>query len=384
LSPGLRKILNVLCLTCLLLDSGGGLGLRLMSFAIIFGFSIMGVLENTTINKTFLLLYSFFMVSILPAVFVSLNSATPMNEIVVWVVAFILIPFLYFYVKGAQLDSSAFVTAGLIFSVIIILLFYGRFTGVPLADEINDYISSHSNGFFNQKEYTSGDTMPNVYFQGTLGLVICGCVCLEMRKYGVFVLILLALILAPSRFGFLVLGLWAGVLFIRKNPTRIILLPLVLIPLVLILSQLPFGNELMSAFTGKGDDSNIRSGHLKSISRILSEDISRLFFGQGPGSVFFSQGFNDYTDNVEMSQIEYIRKYGLFSFAAFNLMYFWPMLSKQRDSFYLKGALLTYYFVSLSNPVLFSIFSMLFFVFIFIKLEETPSAMVGNLKRLPQ
>lgn len=378
LSGRTRHIVNVLCITCLLLDSGGGLGLRNVAFLIIFGYAFWSVYRNALINKAFIMLYGIFIISILPAIYVSINNAIPIGDMMIWVVAFLLIPFLYLYAKESRLDSRAFVTGGVIFSVIILLLFFGRLFDVTVAVDVNNFISDRSNGFFHNKEYVSGDVLPNVYFQGTLGLVICGTVCLEQRKNWSFVLILIALILAPSRFGFLVLCAWAAFLFLRRSPARVLYLPFVVPILFIILNSLAFGTELLGAFTGQGDDSGIRSGHLKSIYEILSNDISGLFFGQGPGSIFFSKGFNYYTDNIEMSQVEYIRKYGILSFAAFNLFYFWPIFSKKPNTFTLKGALVVYYLVSFSNPVLFSIFAMLFLTFAYIKISEMDAPDLQN------
>lgn len=353
-----------------MLDSGGGLLVRNISFLIIIFFGLNGLYKYPSLNKNFIYLYFLFLASIIPAIMTSLINEIAIPQILNWILAFLLLPFLYFYAKGSELSQRCFVLAGTVFSCFVIALFFGRLMDIGIFVTINDYITNNSNGFFGNKNFLSGDILPNVYFQGTLSVIICGVLSLSNKNYLSFSLILLGLILAPSRFGFMVLVLWGGFLFLRKSWVRISMLPLILIVIFLILENLAFGKELFSVFTGESDSLEVRNGHLSSIYGIFTEYPLSFFFGQGPGSTFFTKGTSSITDNIEISQLEYIRKYGIFSFLVFCLFYFMPLLSRLKSDIHIKGALVLYFAVSFSNPVLFSIFSMLFLAFVYVQIFD--------------
>jgi hypothetical protein len=348
-----KRLFNIVCVTFLLLDSGGGLGLRVISFSIIFLFAINSLLGVSTINKALILLYVMLIISIL-------NTSVATNSILVWTFSYLLIPVFALYINGSSLNNDVFVISGTIFSIVIIIIFLGRLTGNPIINGVNDYIVNHSDGFFGDKSFISGDILPNVYFQGTLSLVICGALSLEKKRYICYTLIVVALILAPSRFGFLVLIFWGLIIFFLKSNKPLIYLPIIVICTAITLFFLPFGTELIGIFNGKSDGIEIRNGHIQSVFNEFFFQPFYILTGEGPGSIFYSIGYRDYVDNIELSQFEYLRKYGLPSTIIFILFYFWPLVAKNKESFFIKGALIMYYIVSFSNPVLSSIFSMLF------------------------
>lgn len=368
--PKYKTILNVICLTILMLDSGGGLRLRNISFMIIIVFGLHGVYKHKSLNKNFIYIFMIFGTFLIPGILISFFNSVPVFQIINWIMSFILLPFFYFYAKGSQLSNKCFVIAGGIFSTCVILLFFGRLMDVGIILAANDYIMSHSDGFFGNKSFLSGDILPNVYFQGTLSVIICGCLSLRNKNFFIYFLILLGLILAPSRFGFMVLILWALFTFIRKSWIRLAYLPFFFIIGFFILQNLAFGKELFSAFNGESDAVDIRNGHWISVSSIFADNPFAFLFGQGPGSYFFTQGTYDIVDNIEISQLEFIRKYGIFAFFGFCLLYFMPLLSRFKSDIYLKGALVIYFIVSFSNPVLFSIFSMLFLAFVYVEIFD--------------
>jgi hypothetical protein len=296
----------------------------------------------------------------------------PLNVIVTWIISFLAIPLFYLYVKGSNINNKVFVVSGIIFALIIIILFSGRIFNITPINNLNDYIKDHSEGFFGNKNFLSGDVLPNVYFQGTLSLIICGSLSLQTKSYFSYFIIIIALILAPSRFGFLILVTWGSYVFLKKNPLRMVLLIPFFSVLYLILSQLPFGFELFSIFNGGGDGLEVRNGHLESLKNYFSNNPITFFFGGGPGSVFYTRGTGNIQDNIEISQLEYIRKYGIFSFILFNLFYFGPLFSKKKE-IYIIGALIMYYITAFSNPVLYSIFAMLFLAYSYVKMYDIES-----------
>lgn len=365
-----------------MVDSGGGLGLRNIAFVIIFFFALFSIYQYPAFNKNFVSIYLIFLLSLIPGILISVSNLIPIPQIFNWIVSFMLLPIFYFYVKGSELTQRCFVIAGVIFSYFVIALFFGRLMNISLAISANDYINSHSNGFFGNKNFLSGDILPNVYFQGTLSVIICGALSLRNKNFVAFFIILIGLILAPSRFGFIVLMLWAGFIFFRKSLIRIIFLPIILIVAFEILHNLSFGTELLSVFTGESDSLQVRNGHILSIYRIFQKYPLYFLFGQGPGSIFFTTGTSSLTDNIEISQLEYIRKYGILSFLLFCLFYFMPLISNLKSDLYIKGSLVLYFIVSFSNPVLFSIFSMLFLAFAYVEIFDNKTNKYDRIKSL--
>lgn len=364
----IRAILNIVCLTCLMIDSGGGLGLRNVSFVIIFLFAFIGSLKVKSINKTFILLYIIFLLSLIPGLSVSLiNPDVSLIASTLWIISFLLIPVFFLYIHGSKIDKKAFVIGGTVFAGLIITLFTGRIFGFTYINNINDYIKDHSNGFFGNKNFLSGDILPNVYFQGTLSLIICGVICLELKNYFSYFTILIALILAPSRIGFSILVLWGLIVFVKKSYLRIFFIPIFFAIIFFSIYNLPFGKELIGIFNGQSDGLEIRNGHIQSIIDEFGMHPVAILTGEGPGSLFYSKGYGAYVDNIELSQFEYLRKYGIISFIIATFFYFWPLLGKNKNTFFLKGALIMYYFVSFSNPVLYSIFAMLFVTYAYVE-----------------
>jgi hypothetical protein len=368
--PKYKTVLNVICLTTLILDSGGGLRLRNIAFLIIFLFGFYGMYKYRSLNKNFIYIFILFSFSLIPGIMISIFNSISILQILNWIISFMMLPFFYFYVKGSELSHKCFVITGAIFSTIVIFLFFGRLMNLGVVIAINDYITTNSNGFFGNKNFLSGDILPNVYFQGTLSVIICGCLSLKNKNYIIFILILLGLILAPSRFGFIVLVLWSFFLFFKKSWLRLGYLPFISVLIIFGLQNLAFGKELFSLFTGESDAMQVRNGHFDSIYLIFKENPLYFIFGQGPGSEFFTKGTYSLTDNIEISQLEFVRKYGIFSFISFCLLYFIPLFSRFKSDIFLKGALVLYFVLSFSNPVLFSLFSMLFLAFVYVEIFD--------------
>ncbi|MEX8548403.1 MAG: hypothetical protein V5804_12445 [Mucilaginibacter sp.] len=364
-----------------MIDSGGGLGLRNISFAIIFLFAFYGTALVKSINRSFILLYFIFLISLVPGLSVSLvNPDVSLISSSVWIISFLLIPVFFLYIYGSKINKKTFVISGTIFAGLIITLFVGRVFGLTYINNVNDYIKERSNGFFGNKNFLSGDILPNVYFQGTLSLIICGVLCFECKNYFSYLTILIALILAPSRFGFVILLIWALIVFIKKSYLRIFFVPFFLAVVFWGLYNLPFGKELIGIFNGQSDGLEIRNGHIQSVFDEFKMHPIAMLTGEGPGSLFYSKGYGAYVDNIELSQFEYLRKYGIISFIAATFFYFWPLLGKKKNTFFLKGALIMYYFVSFSNPVLYSIFAMLFLTYTYVENFPNTSSITPNLK----
>jgi hypothetical protein len=302
---------------------------------------------------------------------IALLSKIDVATIFSWIFAYLCIPLFYFYVKGSDLKIEDYIKAGGAFALVVIALFFGRLLQIPFVITVNDFIESRSSGFFGSKNFLSGDILPNVYFQGTLSLIICGALCVPYKHYWTFGLILISLVLAPSRFGVIVLVMWFLYLFFKGSYRRLLWIPIILIILMFALENLAFGKEILALFNGESDGGSVRFGHFSSVMKEFGSSPFNMIFGFGPGSEFYSSGFQEMATNIEISQLEYIRKYGLISFLFFIAFYFRTLLINRREIYFLNGALVLYFIVAFSNPVLSSLFLFLFLMFTYIKAFES-------------
>ena len=361
--------LNAICILLLIVDSGGGLMLRPVSFLIMIFYAIKS-LQKDKISTKFLIPYLLFILSLLPSLVIALLNNIDIATIFSWIFAYLCIPMFYFYVKGSDLKVEDYIKAGGCFAALVVVLFFGRILQVPFVIAVNEFIESRSNGFFGSKNFLSGEVWPNVYFQGTLSLIICGALCIPYKFYWTFCLILISLVLAPSRFGVIVLVMWLLFLFFKTSYKRFLWIPFILIIGMFILENFAFGKEILALFNGESDGGTIRLGHLSSVINEFGSSPLNMLFGFGPGSEFYSAGFQEMATNIEISQLEFIRKYGLISFLFFMVFYFRTVLVKDQEIYFLNGALFLYFLVAFSNPVLSSLFLFLFLMFTYIKAFE--------------
>ena len=185
---------------------------------------------------------------------------------------------------------------------------------------------------------------------------------------GIGLVCILALAVAPSRFGVAVLALYALLHFSlrRSNVSRkayalsglvhqVSKVILVLLPVaaVVLLLNLELSN----------DGTNIRIGHLRSVYDEFASRPAALSFGFGAGSTFYSEGFQEVTDNIELSQFEILRKYGLFGLTVL-IVYIAAAAARARAieaTVPLAEAIACYFLVAMSNPVLLTFGAMLLY-----------------------
>lgn len=101
-------------------------------------------------------------------------------------------------------------------------------------------------------------------------------------------------------------------------------------------------------------------GHLESYIIFFNDNYWTLLFGQGPGGLMFSLGFNSYTVQTEWSYIELFRYFGIFGALIIFLIYFFPLLvsikhykSFNSPSFFIVGCIF-YLIAAGTNPLLLS------------------------------
>ena len=350
-----KNLLNILCIYLLLIDSGGGAKLRLFSLLYIVIHSILFLLNNKKFNFIYIILWVLLIFSLFPSILISLESNVTISNIIPWITALLFSPIIYMFIINAEVSLNEIIYSGLFFSLTIIFIFFGRLMNIQFFAIINDFFLINSNGFFGYV-IVNEIPFPNVYFQATLSLVPIAILSIFFKKYLITILLLIALIVSPSRTGFLFVCFYliANITLNNFSPFKILLFTLLLISLF---SFPPIFDRFIKMFTSENEGSSIRIGHLSSIYDFFIKNPINIIFGQGPGTYFYSYGTKTLENNMEISQVEFIRKFGLISFFFFLAFYFIPFLSIKKDNTKpIIHALFFYFLVSFSNPVMYSFF----------------------------
>lgn len=203
----------------------------------------------------------------------------------------------------------------------------------------------------------AGVVMQGFYLQGTLAIVPACVFFLQQKRYLNFFITFFALSLALSRFGLITVILCYG-LINRKKFFKFLVL-IFLFFFIGFLLNIPIIISLLEVFSGKDSGMSIRVGHLRGVLDVLNDNPSYFLFGQGPGSEFYSYGFNTFTETIELSHFDFIRKYGIFAtmflFLAILLVALF-LISKTDDIGKGLGfGVIGHFIVAASNPVLLSI-----------------------------
>mgnify|MGYP001566512288 CR=1 FL=1 len=351
----------VLIILSTILDSGGEKYIRNVAMIMVFILAMLQLSRNFSYPGilSYLTLVSLLSVSIMRSIASGVEPVT----MVAWILPILSIPIFVVFCRAANITAKHFIASGALFGSVVILLFVGRLTGNPMLMELNELLTSGAAGFFNYKQAFFSDELPVVYFQGTLSLVFIGVLAWGYGRYFVFAIILIALVVAPSRFG--VFSVCAFALFytlLSKLSFRYdrFWLTIICVTAFAFITLL-FNNTMARDSSFWLEFDSVRGGHLSSIIEVLNDDPSILLTGAGPGSQFFSSGFGALADNIEISQLELLRKYGI-AFIVFVHLFLALLIrrlvTKKRNAEVF--ALLSHYVVSLSNPALLSIPFLLF------------------------
>ena len=274
----------------------------------------------------------------------------------IWIIPFLAFPLILSMVRANSVNEKHFIQSGLIFSIIVIIIFVGRIFQIEPVLELHYFISERTAGFFNEKAAYSEDAMPVVYFQGTLALVICAVFAAAKKNIFTYLVITIALFVAPSRIGTITSLIIGITIFLQEQRRLHILLVVFVLPFILIIIYNYLPGEIFSFIFSGSEGLSTRWLHLESVGDLFSSNPFYFISGNGPGSQFFTKGFGDITNNIEISQLEVIRKYGIifsFIFFTFYAGIILLLIKKKQSSIYL--AMIAHFFVALSNPVLFSI-----------------------------
>ncbi len=343
------------------IDSGGPLGVRYISIVLsLFIFSILFFTKNKIlifdkyVYNAICLFYLFICFGFFSAIVNDVNF----NDTIYWLIP---ISFLFYFLAFmSYLDKyvvvNSYISSMFIFSLTIISFFIVSTVLSSEASYALLYFFDGKYGMFYMRniEYLPiVSYYPNIYFQATLSLVPAAIFAYIFDRKFVYYVILFSLILALSRFGVFTVLLCVFIIKYNVfNNKAIFLIMFFTLPVVsgtfLYIYLHNYGS-----YTNLGTGISIRIGHLMSVFDSL--DLKQIFYGMGPGSDYYTLGFEKVVDNIEVSQLEIIRKYGFIGFFIFHISMFLFVFSilKQKEKKYVYP-LFSFYLVSFSNPTLLS------------------------------
>lgn len=343
----------VFVLFSFIIDSGGPIGIRMLSLGLAVAVGGLNfLLQRNRKMDVYFLIFIFFLLIFSICGFISAAiNGIELKVAYIWILPVVSVPVFYFFFLSFKTDDlvKGVVYTGWVFSFVILMTFFSLyFLGESSLTIIQHYDLP---GWF----YIRPDGYPQVYFQATLVLVLITIYSyFKNYKKSAFVFCFI-LLMCLSRFGFstsmafILLGMTGIVLYIRRYVTTIFILQSALFVIACLVMYLQVGMD----YVMDGSGFQIRLGHLISIFDAMRFD--NLMIGMGPGSEVYSIGFEKFTDNIEISQLELIRKYGFVGYFIYTLAFFFLLTSLvKKNKFPEIYALYGFYIASYSNPVLLS------------------------------
>ncbi len=353
-----------LFLLSLLVDSGGALGFRNLMLTVVILLTIILFL-NTSFKFLKEHLFLIFVCLTLAAwgAFSGTLNNIPIEKTFIFSYFLIAIPVFYIFFKlfTQELIISNMILVGqvFVFSVAFVHIMVLSEFLIP-ADLIIVFLLKNFDGLFHPKNFFGFDYYV-IYFQATLLFTVFSIIFYTQKKYKLYFFSLLLLFVSTSRFGLFV-GILVPILirFLGKRRlSKLTVYFFIFLPLLILLLYVYvyFAN---SSSWNADPYYGLTSGEAR-IAHVISTinsftDIKSVILGQGPGSEFYTLRCNCFVDNTELSQLEFLRKFGLIGYILFHLFLFYVVFRNNSNHLYdLNMFVLTAYVVSVSNPVLTSL-----------------------------
>jgi hypothetical protein len=338
----------------LLVDAAGSLKLRELSIALFLIARFPKFINNEKRYKlTSVLICLATLTCLTASTIISTSYATDLGQALSWLLFLPFLLTLFILSSTIKGDLERLVNAGVIFALIILCLSILVHSFSDVGKVLIEGYFSQILAFKNQKE-VYGVNLHVVYFQSTLALVPLGVLAFLHRRWISYFIILFALVVAPSRYGSILLLLFP-LLFMANNRVKLLQNnPKYRALMILVSAALGFFIPIIS-----GED--VRMLHLESISRIFDENPWMTIFGMGPGSEFYSLGFQNLTNDIELTHYETIRKYGVVLYIVILMAAVQQVI--KRDRVDVTWILSSIYMTYTMNPGLLSLSSaLLYFV----------------------
>ncbi len=363
-------LLLVFLMFSFLIDSGGPIGIRIFSLSILMFISLKYLYDFAFVrvsNEIIISYISIVFFSLYSVIWSCVNGIDFISTLP-WVMPILFIPvFSYCFSQfNPEVVKNSFIYSGVCFSVSVFIVFGCLFV---MGNVVTVFFNSiNFPGWF----YVREDGYPQVYFQATLAFVVLAIYAFFNGYKKCAMIFLFTLMLSLSRFGSLVVIVFFTLnIFLDVRRLSIYSFCFLVFSVVLFLPLIIFiYNFLPQDFNYNLDASTVRFGHIVSVFNSMKP--INYILGMGPGSEFYSAGSASLTDNIEVSQLELFRKYGILGYGLFNFSFIylsWFFLKVK--SYSSQICMCAFYFVSYSNPVL---LTFLFPMFVGVFLEAKSSS----------
>ncbi len=357
LREALLKFFSFIIPFFMILDAGGSGKLRLIAFVFIALLFVNDLLRGKILfNKKFLLFYFYMIAAITVSSIFSILEDVPLPNIITYNFGMYFLIIFYVIAKCGNIALDGYIKAAAFFSLTLVVLFFGTLFQIAPIVQLKNTMTKMFTGLEGPKPFSFG-VFSIFYFQGTLAVIPACVYSIYTKKHKTALICLFGLVVSASRFGIVTVLLFFILFHIKK-----LFMPLIFVSAFLILLgqgiDIPVISDLTHLFdVEKGSGMWIRLGHIKGIFELFENQPSAFLLGQGPGTSYFSYGFSRFTDSIEVSQFDFLRKYGIFAtFVIFGIyIYFGIKLYKINSLKAVAAGLLAHFFISFSNPVLLSL-----------------------------
>ncbi|MBT5490926.1 hypothetical protein HOK00_01060, partial [bacterium] len=349
---------------------------------ILFFISIPYIL-GSQINKKVIIIILLAIITSLIGISSNIINNIDINKVFTWISFLVAIYFFYKALSFFNHDEfiKGMLLSGLFFSFTVLLVHFLLITNLIISPDELLFLLNFVEGFFHRYSILGFDYY-SIYFQSTLTLTVFTFIAYLNKYYKIYLLFIFILAISLSRFGvFVSLLLPLLIYFFNiRIISKIIVTAFIPISIIIILFYSAiyyyyYDNFTIDVYYGLSS-SEARIAHI--ISTFQSFDLKNFFLGQGLGSEFFTIRSNSYVDNTELSQLEFLRKFGFFGYMTFHSLIFTTMYCNHTSKNYSFNIyIISIYFASMSNPIL---TSLIFAIFIGYSLKEITNKK-GNYER---
>lgn len=365
-SVKISKYLYLITLLILLVDIGGGVGIKYVAISLLMIWAT-ALIAIYGVHKKFLneigVIIFFFAASVWYAVIrgVDIKNAISESTYVIFFIFFVVIQKV-----PREVASELFVKVIVTGSFLIIFTFVLLYT-IPSSIELFGKLGkTYRLGFLGFQEI-AGTVFPNVYYRWSMWLI--PAFVLSIGRYNVASLIIgiaCIITLSTSIIFFSLLG--AAFLFFSMRSLResngtaaktIIILTIIVGLAAIIFPDISseLFDNIASKFSSESQSTSLKLGHIEGIFEALQDSWVNLVFGMGVGSEFYSPGTGTFLINVEVSHFNFVRQYGLLiSLLFFGYVFFSIVQAYRTDQLGKRWAigLLTLFLAAGTNPLLMS------------------------------
>ena len=309
----LHTLLSSFLFFCFIFDSGGRLGLRKAGFLVVCLLILKELFgDKIYLNKSFFLFYLISLVYLSISLVIAIVNRASFILANTFNFSLYFLIIIYLLAREKYLTLDGYLVAIKFFSILVLAFFFGRIYNVSYILMVFNKVAPYSGAD------AMKNAMPAVYYQGTLAIVPAAVIFARKGSIGWFLICLLALAVAPSRFGVFVSMFLFLIIYRRKLYFPLIIGVLLFTYLNVFNITIPALYDFMDMFS-HSYGTNVRFEHLKSIMILFNNNSLVFVFGQGPGTVFYTSGFKEYVTSVEISHFDFIRKYGILYFIFLNI-----------------------------------------------------------------